>query len=143
MIRLTLLLMCLPTWAAAWEFSPDPLCTLSHQSQTAEVVITHDPSVPVYRMRVSLVGDRWADSQTFGIAFRGGRSLTIGTDRHLIDNDTLSVADSGFGNVLDGLEYNLVAIAFTKSQSLQLSLDGAAPEVRKFRDCALQAPALS
>lgn len=142
-MRLTVLAICLPTCAVAWEFSSDPLCTLSHESLHARVVITHDPGVPEYRMRLSLPTGAWANSETFGISFQGGRSLTIGTDRHQIDGATLTVSDAGFGNVLNGLEFNQMAIAFTTNQSRQLSLAGAAPEVRKFRKCALQAPPTS
>lgn len=142
-MRLTVLAVCLPTCAAAWEFSPAPLCTLSHKSREAQIEITHDPGIPIYQMTLSLLAEPWAGSETFGIAFRGGRSLTIGTGRHRIDDRTLTVADAGFGNVLDGLEFNQTATAFTSSQSLQISLAGAAPEVRRFRSCVLQGPPIS
>ena len=139
-MRLTVLAIALPTCALAWEFSPSPLCTLSHQSDGAHVQVTYDPRIPEYRMLLTLQKGSWALSKTFGVAFHGDRPLTIGTDRHEIDDGTLTVSDTGFGNVLNGLEFNQVAIAFTTSQSIELSLTGAAPEVRKFRSCAVHAP---
>ena len=142
-MRLTILAICIPTFAGAWEFSPSPLCTLTHQSDRTRVQITHDPSIAEYRMVVTLRTGSWAPSKSFGIAFQGGRPLTIGTDRHEIDDSTLTVADTGFSNVLKGLEFNQLAIAFTTSQSLELNLTGAAPEVRKFRSCALQGPPMT
>ena len=135
-MRLALLLIFTPFQALAWEFSPTPICTLSHETDEAELVITHDPAVPEYRLEISLGGDSWATSATFGIAFQGGAELTIGTDRHRTDGSTLSVADSGFGNVLDGLEFNRTATAFTESQTVAFSLAGARGPVRDFRDCA-------
>ena len=142
-MRLIALVVFLPTYASAWEFSLTPLCTLTHQSEHARIEITHDPAIPEYRMTLDLFTEPWARSETFGMTFRGGRSLTIGTNRHIIDKSRLSVSDTGFGNVLNGLEYNALAIAFTSSQSIQFSLAEAAPEVRKFRSCAKAGPAIS
>jgi hypothetical protein len=48
----------------------------------------------------------------------------------------LTVTDRGFGNVLDGLQHNEAATALAGSASLSVSLDGAAPAVEAFRDCA-------
>ncbi|MCP4819299.1 MAG: excinuclease ABC subunit B, partial [Shimia sp.] len=45
------------------------------------------------------------------------------------------VADSGFSNVLDGLQFNAMALAGTQSQGEAIDLTGAAAEVAKFRDC--------
>ncbi|SDJ83136.1 hypothetical protein [Aliiruegeria lutimaris] len=135
-MRLVLLLTFAPFQALAWEFSPTPICTLSHKTDEAKLVITHDPAVPEYRLEINLNGDSWATSGTFGIAFQGGAKLTIGTNRHRTDGSTLSVADSGFGNVLDGLEFNGTATAFTESQTVAFSLAGAQQPVRDFRDCS-------
>ncbi|SLN37993.1 hypothetical protein PSA7680_01853 [Pseudoruegeria aquimaris] len=128
-------LLLLPTEAFAWEFSSRPLCRLSHQNDSAGIVITHDPSIPEYRLSLDLKAGAWAPSATFGMAFEGGRALTIGTDRHAVEGTRLSVRDRGFGNVLDGLEFNTTATAFTESQGVRFSLEGAAPEVRRFRSC--------
>ncbi len=48
----------------------------------------------------------------------------------------MTVSDAGFGNVLDGLEYNQRAYAFTQDQTAEFSLDGAVKQVRIFRECA-------
>jgi hypothetical protein len=45
------------------------------------------------------------------------------------------VSDRGFGNVLDGLEFNQVALAATGDRVVSIDLDGAAPEVAAFRAC--------
>ena len=94
-------------------------------------------------MNIRLADGQWAESERFGITFRGERPLTIGTDRHGIEGKELSVADTGFGNVLNGLEFNDVAFAFTTKQTLPISLNGAAPRVQEFRDCAEGGPATS
>jgi hypothetical protein len=41
--------------------------------------------------------------------------------------------------VLDGLQYNTTATAFTDTAAATVSLDGAADPVERFRDCT-QAP---
>ncbi|MEM7529658.1 MAG: excinuclease ABC subunit B [Pseudomonadota bacterium] len=142
-MRAFALAMLLPMSAAAWEFSSSPLCTLAHQSERTRLEITYDPAVPEYRLTVDLLTEQWTSSETFGMSFRGGRDITIGTDRHEINDSALTVSDTGFGNVLDGLEFNATATAFTASQSAQVSLAGAAPAVRKFRRCARQGPPTS
>ncbi|MCT8161417.1 excinuclease ABC subunit B [Pseudoruegeria sp. SHC-113] len=142
-MRLFLALLLLPTQTLAWEFTPRPICTLSHDSEAARMTVVFDPAVPVYRLDVTLKSAPWAASPTFGMAFEGGRAITIGTDRHSVEGQTLSVSDRGFGNVLDGLEFNTRATAFTGSQGVAVSLDGAAAPVRAFRACARQLPALS
>ena len=135
-MRLALLLIFAPFQALAWEFFPSPICTLSHETDEAKLVITHDPAVPEYRLEISLDSVSWVTSATFGIAFQGGTELTIGTDRHRTDGVALSVADRGFGNVLDGLEFNRTATVFTEEQAVAFSLAGAQEPVRDFRDCA-------
>jgi hypothetical protein len=61
----------------------------------------------------------------------------ISTGRHVLSEDgrTLSVRDRGFGNVLNGLEFNVVALAATGDRVVSIDLDGAAPEVAAFRAC--------
>jgi len=63
--------------------------------------------------------------------------LSITTDRHNLSDDAraLTVTDSGFGNVLDGLAQNETAIMVAGPSIVQVSLDGAAPEVEIFRNC--------
>lgn len=43
------------------------------------------------------------------------------------------MTDRGFGNVLDGLEFNETATALLGDQAVVLSLEGAAPAVQSFR----------
>lgn len=77
------------------------------------------------------------------MSFEGGQALTIGTDRQLIQGNTLSVSDSGFGNVLNGLQFNQKVTAFTPDLAVIFSLAGAAEPVQQFRACTEPAPALS
>ena len=125
------------TQAAAWQAGSDGLlCTLTHEEDGAQVLLTYDPSGPVYSLTVT-TPEPWFDHPTFGIAFLGGQALTITTDRHSLSGDdrSLTVTDSGFGNVLDGLAQNRTAIMVAGPSMVQVSLDGAAPEVEIFRTC--------
>ncbi len=143
-MRLFLLILLLAPWPGfAWVFTSDPICTLTHGNEQAEVWITHDPTVTEYRLDLILTGTEWTQSPRFGIAFAGPSGLTIGTDRHWISGRTLSVTDRGFGNVLNGLEFNRSARAFTDIQSVDFDLEGAADPVRQFRRCAEAAPPTS
>lgn len=136
-MRYALALCLLPGPLLAWEFSPSPICTLSEDTEAATLVITYDQSVPEYALTITLKTGTWADSPGFGMDFAGPRPVRIGTARHVISGDrrTLSVVDRGFGNVLDGLEFNIRATAFTQSQSVSFSLESAAPAVEAFRAC--------
>jgi len=123
--------------AAAWETRVENgLCVLSHVAEMHAVEVTYDPAGPLYT--IALTQDApWADAPVFAIRFEGGRPLTISTDRHMLDLESrrLSVSDSGFGNVLDGLERNAQAIALTGESQITVDLEGAAPAVRDFRSC--------
>ena len=48
----------------------------------------------------------------FAIAFVGDSPFEITTNRHALSDDgqTLTVRDRGFGNVLNGMEFNTTAI---------------------------------
>ncbi len=142
-MRAALLLACLAAPAAAWEFTDRPICTLSHATDGAEVTVTYDPAIPEYAIAIRLLDGTWAAGPVFSIAFDGTRPLTIGTDRHAVSDDgtTLTVTDRGFGNVLNGLEFNRTATATSGQSAVTLPLDGAAPAVRAFRGCP--APATS
>jgi hypothetical protein len=137
-MRLALTLTLLATPAAAWEFSPTPVCTLSHETPEASVTVTHDPRQPEpYAIAVTTQGG-WPEAPVFSIRFDGPRGNTISTPRHRLsaDGTTLTVTDRGFGNVLDGLEFNDSATATAGGASVTLPLDGAAPAVQAFRACA-------
>jgi hypothetical protein len=142
-MRSALVLCLLPLPSFAWTFSPEPICTLSHDTQSTQIVLTYDPTQPLYTLSITLRSELWAPSPDFGMTFDGPAPLTIGTSRHQINGASLTVADSGFGNVLDGLQYNFAALAFTRNQKVVMSLSDAAPEVQKFRNCPENAPATS
>lgn len=127
--------------AAAWEAtSIPPVCLLTHETDNAEIVVSYDPrqSLP-YGMRLARKDGNWVGGPVFAMRFDGPGRLTISTDQHSLSGPDLTVSDSGFGNVLNGLEFNHVAIAILGEQSLVLPLAGAAPEVQKFRVCGTDA----
>ncbi|MBE1283564.1 MAG: hypothetical protein GJ676_09665 [Rhodobacteraceae bacterium] len=130
------LLLCPPAYA--WEATVGEICTLSHDMETAHVFLTYDPAQPLYTLTITHRTDRWAASPWFAMRFDGPKPIEIATALHTLSDDqtALTAADTGFGNVLDGLEYNETALAFTQDQVIRIPLDGAAPEVRKFRSCS-------
>ncbi|KIC50137.1 hypothetical protein [Tateyamaria sp. ANG-S1] len=135
-MRYLIALALLTTPAHAWDFTPSPICTLAHIENTAEMTITYDHTTRLYAIAVTN-SDGWPAAPAFSIRFDGPRPGTISTTRHETDGPTLTVSDIGFGNVLDGLEFNTTATAFTQTAAVTVSLDGAAPEVQKFRACAM------
>ena len=137
MIRVFFILLLTVGPAHAWEIGPGPLCEILHEGKEASVRLTYDPAIVEYSIAITLE-ERWTSGLTFSIRFDGPRGLTIATDRQVIspDGTTLAVADSGFSNVLDGLEFNEIAIATLGDQAVRLNLAGAAPAVRAFRACA-------
>ena len=130
-----LLLLSAP--AQAWEFRALPVCTLDHATEEVEIEVTFDPRIPEYAINLTLIDAPWPAAPAFGIRFEGSRPNLIVTDRHqLSDGDrTLSVRDSGFGNVLNGLEFNDFAIALAGDAAIVFPLDGAAGPVEEFRAC--------
>lgn len=131
MIRLALLLAALATPGAAWEFSPSPICTLRSTSGDTETEVTYDGAL--YRIRLTHA-DGWPDSPIFSIRFAPTGPF-ISTDRHIVDGSTLEVSDTGFGNVLNGLQFNQSASALLDGLSREIDLTGAADPVAEFRDC--------
>jgi len=123
--------------ATAWEASTTPICTLTHETAEAHIHLTYAPSKPLYTLAITQKSAPWQPTPWFAMRFIGPNEIVISTPQHaLSDNNlTLNVADSGFGNVLDGLQYNATALAFTEAQTVTIPLDGAAPEVQKFRAC--------
>ena len=123
--------------AMSWEAGvEDGLCTLEHSGAGAEVRLTYDPTLPEYTIAIRLEAP-WPVSGIFAMRFEGPRGNMISTARHVLSEDglTLSVRDRGFGNVLDGLEFNSVALAATGDRVVSIDLEGAAPEVAAFRAC--------
>ena len=134
-MRTALALVALATPAAAWDFSPVPVCTLSHATAQGALTVTFDPRQP-QPYALTATAD-WPVAPVFSVRFDGPRGLTISTGRHVLAEGgaRLTVTDSGFGNVLDGLEFNTTAILMSGDRTMVLPLDGAAAQVRRFRDC--------
>ena len=111
MMRITLILTLIASPGFAWEFTPDPVCTVTHDTPQATLRLTYDPRVPQY---------------------------AISTTRHVLSdgNTAVTVTDSCFGNVLDGLEFNDTAVASVDGTQLDLPLAGAARAIAAFRACA-------
>ncbi|WP_299727203.1 hypothetical protein [uncultured Tateyamaria sp.] len=133
-MRHILPLFLLTTPAHAWEFTPTPICTLTHTEASAAVTVTYDHTTSLYAIKVT-TPQNWPTAPAFSIRFDGPRAGIISTQRHQTDGPTLTVTDSGFGNVLDGLEFNISATAFTATNAATVSLDGAAGPVQQFRAC--------
>lgn len=136
-MRLALALSLIAAPALGWEFSPVPICTLSHETETAQVRVTYDAGIPEYTITVTRLDRPWPDAPVFSLRFDGPRGLTISTDRHSLSPDgrSLTVKDRGFGNVLDGLQFNDMATALIGSDALPVPLDGAAEPAARFRAC--------
>jgi len=137
---LAALAILLPLPLHAWEAGTEGrLCTLTHAEGPAAVRLTYDPAGPLYSVTVTGPAP-WPAAAVFAIRFEGGRALTITTDRHVLSGDgrALTVTDRGFGNVLNGLEFNATATAITGDAALAFDLAGAAPQVQTFRACATQ-----
>lgn len=123
--------------SVAWEAGVDGrFCTLDHTEGDMAVRLTYDPSVPLYTIAIR-TAEPWDVAPQFAMTFEGPRPNTIRTDRQVLAPDlrTLSVSDRGFGNVLDGLQFNTIARASSGTTTVSLSLDGAADEVEAFRAC--------
>lgn len=132
---LILLLTALP--ATAWEATLGPVCTLEHETETARILLTHDPAQPLFSIAITRKAGPWPDAPAFEMAFLGASPLRIGTDRQVLSEDgrTLTVTDRGFGNVLNGLQFNLEARALSGALTEIIPLTGAAEPVQAFRDC--------
>lgn len=136
-IAVALSFLIAPVPAMAWEFTPVPICTLFHQGSDMAVMVTYDPVGGDYAVHLSREGG-WPEAGVFTMRFEGPRGLTISTSTHMIETEdtrTLTVRDRGFGNVLNGLNFNQRAVAVLGDLEVAVSLDGAAPAVEEFRAC--------
>ena len=129
------MLFLLATPAAAWEFTPGPICVLSHSEGDVEVTLTHDPVAPEFSITLSR-GAPWPAGDVFSIAF--ARGPTISTNRHELGDGgrSLTVRDRGFGNVILGLLAGGTATAFIGETAVAFSLDGAAEPTADYAACA-------
>jgi hypothetical protein len=136
-MRAALFLLLAAAPAHAWEFTPVPVCTLTHAEAGHAVTVTWDPrQAESYAIRIEGPAP-WPVSPVFSIDYTGPRPLAISTARHRLSEDgrAVTVTDTGFGNVLDGLEFNTTATAVMGGARVPFSLAGAAEPVRAFRAC--------
>lgn len=135
-MRLALILSFLALPAAAWEFSPLPICTVSHETPEVALNLTYDHKTGLYALDLT-TPDPWPDAPVFAIRFEGPNGLIISTTRQRFSNDrrTITATDAGFGNVLNGLQFNVFASPTLGERTLRIPLRGAAPVIDDFRDC--------
>ncbi|MEM7520607.1 MAG: hypothetical protein AAF307_06170 [Pseudomonadota bacterium] len=124
---------------AAWEFTPGVPCLLNHTQSDVTVALTYDPTGPLYSIAITRPAPFDA-AAVFSMQFSGEAVQSISTNRHEMSNGnrTITVTDIGFGNVLDGLQFNETALAILGSQSVAVDLSGAAAPVAAFRACDVQ-----
>ena len=138
-MRSVLAFLLMATPALAWKAEViGQVCVLSHQTDAADVAVRYDPAEQQpYSIAVTRKTTPWGDAPSFAILFEGATPMTIVTDRQILTDDraTLTVSDRGFGNVLNGLAGNETATALLGEDAVSVSLEGAAPEVDRFRDC--------
>ncbi len=136
-MRTPVALLLLVSPASAWEFTATPICTLTHQTPDLAIRVTFDPAQAEPYAIALTRPSVWPESDSFGLRFDGPAAMTIGTQRHQLSADrrTLTVTDTGFGNVLDGLAYNATATALADDTALPFDLTGARPAVEAFRSC--------
>ena len=132
-MRAALILALTAAPAAAWEFSATPICTLTGPG----VAITYDARLPEYTITVTRPDAAWDDAPVFGMTFDGARPINIQTDRHerTTDGRSITVADVGFDNVLNGLQLGTTATAYSGTTFTDIPLAGIGPAIRAFRDC--------
>lgn len=135
-MRFFVLLILCASPAAAWEFTAGLPCLLRHATADAEIELTYDPTQPLYSVTVRRPG-AWPGAPVFAMRFDGPASLTISTDRHTLSGDgrSVTVVDRGFGNVLNGLQFNDQVTALLGETEARFPLEGAAEPVAKFRIC--------
>lgn len=131
---LLLLVSALPV--QAWEFTPGTPCLLTHETPEVSVELTYDPTVPLYSISLTRPG-AFAPAPIFSMQFQGRTPIGISTAEHQLSNGgrTLTVVDSGFGNVLNGLQFNDRVTATLGNQNVTIPLAGAAEPVAAFRKC--------
>jgi hypothetical protein len=119
------------TDAHAWEFSTEPICTVTDAGSQTALKLTYDGTIYTLHLTHS---DGWASADIFAIRFAPNGPF-IQTTRHQINGTTLSVADTGFGNVLTGLQINQTAQAMLGETIRDITLEGAFKPVEKFKSC--------
>ncbi|MEL7258794.1 MAG: hypothetical protein AAFN80_13260 [Pseudomonadota bacterium] len=135
-MRLLAFLCLLPTSLHAWEFTPGLPCRLGHATADAAIELTYDPTQPFYTVTVTRTAP-WPQTEGFQMQFTGPQARRIGTNRHQLSEDrrSLMVADTGFGNLLDGLQFNDTTTAIAGDITVTFPLDGIAEPLAAFRAC--------
>jgi hypothetical protein len=136
-MRALIALLLFATPAQAWDFTATPVCTIFNDAPSLSVRVTYDPAQSEPYAIALTRPDPWPVTDSFGLSFNGPAAMTIGTGRHRLSDDgrTLTVTDTGFGNVLDGLAFNGSAMALVGSTAVPFDLTGARPAVEAFRAC--------
>ncbi|HLQ19119.1 MAG TPA: excinuclease ABC subunit B [Tabrizicola sp.] len=139
-MRAVLALVFLTAPAQAWDFTATPVCTILNDTPGLSLRVTFDPSLTEPYAITLTRPTAWPPTETFGLRFTGPQAMTIGTARHRLSADgrTLTVSDTGFGNVLDGLAFNGTATAIAAGSEIEIDLSGARPAVEAFRACLVQ-----
>ncbi len=139
-MRFLICLLALTGPATAWEFTPGLPCLLTHETPQAEITLTYDPRIPLYTVTIRQNAPL-PEAPVFSMRFDGPAGLTISTDRHGLSTDShaVTVSDRGFGNVLNGLQFNDTATALLGDRAITFPLEGAADPVAAFRLCNPQA----
>ncbi len=142
MHRFLFMALCFANAAEAWEFTAGLPCRLTHETEDVAVELTYDPTQPLYTIALTR-RDGWVNAPLFAMQFEGGNALAISTDRHVLDEGgtRLTVTDRGFGNVLNGLQFNQRARVVLGNTSIDIPLAGAAEPVDRFRRCEVSAGA--
>ena len=117
--------------ACAWEFTALPICTLSRDAPEMRAKVTYEGQI--YALRLDHP-EGWPEAAVFSIRFVPNGPV-ISTTRHRVTGTVLEVTDSGFGNVLNGLQFNQTAIAELGDIARPIDLSEAADPVAAFRDC--------
>ena len=122
--------------AQAWTFVETEVCTLTHIEDTTEVTVVFDPAAKLYTITLTTAAE-WSNSPSFRLRFDGPNALTIGTDQHILSSDrrSLSVSDTGFRNVLEGIALNQQMTALNGDQAITVSTTDAADPVADFTAC--------
>lgn len=138
-MRALIALVLLAQPALAWDFIATPVCTIFNDAPGLSVRVTYDPTQAEPYAITLTRPDPWPVTGTFGLGFTGPAAMTIGTSRHQLSADgrTLTVTDTGFGNVLDGLAFNSAAAALAGDLAVPFDLTGAGPAVEAFRACGV------
>lgn len=133
---LAALILVLAQPAQAWDFSPTPICTLTDAGSHTDVKLTYDGQL--YALAL-INADGWPSQPVFSIRF-APLGPYISTSNHKVEGNTLKVSDTGFGNVLTGLQINQTARIILGDMVREIDLTGARAPVDAFKRCKPSVP---